>query len=69
LDIVCTRAVLWGGQIFFVGAYRAPKDRVLNMSVLVALSVGAGYLFSVPSTFLFKGEVFYEASVRSGNVR
>ena len=63
LFILSTPAVLWGGQMFFVGAYRALKHRTLDMSVLVALSVGAGYLFSVAATFLFKGEVFYEASV------
>ncbi|MCA0453998.1 MAG: heavy metal translocating P-type ATPase [Chloroflexi bacterium] len=63
LFILSTPAVFWGGQIFFVGAYRALKNRTLDMSVLVALSVGAGYLFSVAATFVFKGEVFYEASV------
>jgi len=31
------------------------------MAVLVLLSVGTGYLFSVGSTFLFDGEQFYEA--------
>ena len=61
--ILATPAVLWGGQMFFVGAYRALRRRVLDMSVLVALSVGAGYLFSVAATFLFRGEVFYEAAV------
>lgn len=63
LFILATPAVLWGGQMFFVGAYRALKNRTLDMSVLVALSVGAGYLFSIAATFLFEGEVFYEASV------
>ncbi len=63
LFILSTPAVLWGGQMFFVGAHRALKNRILDMSVLVALSVGAGYLFSVAATFLFEGEVFYEASV------
>ena len=63
LFILSTPAVVWGGQMFFVGAYRALRNRTLDMSVLVALSVGAGYLFSVAATFLFKGEVFYEASV------
>lgn len=63
LFILSTPAVLWGGQMFFVGAYRALRNRILDMSVLVALSVGAGYLFSVAATFLFEGEVFYEASV------
>ncbi|MBI2780728.1 MAG: HAD-IC family P-type ATPase, partial [Chloroflexi bacterium] len=63
LFILSTPAVLWSGQIFFVGAYRALRNRTLDMSVLVALSVGSGYLFSVAATFLFEGEVFYEAAV------
>jgi Cu2+-exporting ATPase len=61
--LLATPAVLWGGWIFFVGAYRALGRRTLDMSVLVTLSVGAGYLFSVAATFLFTGEVFYEAAV------
>lgn len=63
LFILATPAVFWGGQMFFVGAYRALARRTLDMNVLVALSVGSGYLFSVAATFFFKGEVFYEASV------
>ena len=61
--LLATPAVLWSGQIFFVGAWRALRNRTLDMNVLVALSVGSGYLFSVAATFLFQGEVFYEASV------
>ncbi|HKP75387.1 MAG TPA: copper-translocating P-type ATPase [Longimicrobiaceae bacterium] len=61
--LLATPAVVWGGKMFFVGAWRALGRRTLDMSVLVALSVGAGYLFSVGATFLFRGEVFYEAAV------
>jgi Cu2+-exporting ATPase len=61
--LLATPAVLWSGKMFFVGAYRALRNRTLDMSVLVALSVGSGYLFSVAATFLFHGEVFYEAAV------
>ena len=63
LFLLATPAVVWSGQIFFVGAWRALRARTLDMSVLVALSVGSGYAFSVAATFLFRGEVFYEASV------
>ena len=63
LFVLATPAVMYGGQVFFVGAYRALKNRILDMSVLVALSVGAGYIFSVAATFVFEAEVFYEASV------
>ncbi len=61
--LLSTPAILWGGQMFFVGAWRALKNRILDMSVLVALSVGAGYLFSIFTTFAFPGETFYEAVV------
>ena len=61
--LLATPAVVWSGKMFFVGAYRALRNRTLDMSVLVALSVGSGYLFSVAATFLFDGEVFYEAAV------
>ncbi len=61
--LLATPAVFWSGKMFFVGAYRALRNRTLDMSVLVALSVGSGYLFSVAATFLFDGEVFYEAAV------
>ncbi|CAG0967025.1 H+-transporting ATPase [Planctomycetaceae bacterium] len=61
--LLATPAVLYGGWVFYVGAWRGLKNRTLNMAVLVALSVLAGYIFSVAATFLFKGEVFYEAAV------
>jgi len=60
--LLTTPAVLYGGWVFYVGAWRGLRNRILNMSVLVSLSVLAGYLFSVAATFLFKGEVFYEAA-------
>ena len=63
LFILTTPAVLWSGQIFFVGAWRALRHRTLDMSVLVALSVGSAYVFSVAGTFLYAGDVFYEASI------
>ena len=60
--LLTTPAVLYGGWVFYVGAWRGLKNRTLNMAVLVTLSVLTGYLFSVAATFLFKGEVFYEAA-------
>ncbi len=60
--LLATPAVLYGGWVFYIGAWRALKNRVLNMAVLVSLSVLAGYLFSVGATFFFKSEVFYEAA-------
>ncbi len=60
--ILTTPAVIYGGWIFYIGAWRALRNRVLNMAVLVSLSVLVGYIFSVGATFFFKSEVFYEAA-------
>jgi len=59
--IFATPIVLYGGSVFFVGAFRALKKGLANMAVLVSLSVLAGYSFSVGATFFFKSDVFYEA--------
>ncbi len=61
--LLATPPILYSGWIFYAGAWRALKNRTLNMAVLVSLSVLAGYLFSIAATFLFESEVFYEASV------
>ena len=62
LFVLASGAVLWPSWPFWVAAWRALRNGVLNMAVLVVLSVGTGYIFSVASTFFFGGEVqFYEA--------
>jgi Cu2+-exporting ATPase len=61
LFVLASCAVIWPSWPFFVAAWRALKNGVLNMATLVVLSVGTGYLFSVASTFLFGGVQFYEA--------
>ncbi|MGQ0803285.1 MAG: heavy metal translocating P-type ATPase [Actinomycetota bacterium] len=54
--------VFWASWIFFDGAYRALRARTLDMMVLVAVAVGAGWLYSVVVTLSGGGEVFYEAA-------
>ncbi len=54
-------AIVYPSWPFFTAAWRALRNGVLNMAVLVVLSVGTGYFFSVGSTFLFPGVQFYEA--------
>jgi len=61
LFVLATIAVIYPSWPFFVAAWRALKNGVLNMALLVVLSVGTGYVFSVGTTFFFKGEQFYEA--------
>lgn len=62
LFILASAAILYPAWPFAVAAVRALRNGILNMAVLVLLSVGTGYLFSVGATFLFEGEQFYEAS-------
>ncbi|MDX2289786.1 MAG: heavy metal translocating P-type ATPase, partial [Hyphomicrobiaceae bacterium] len=61
LFILATIAVIWPVWPFVVASVRALRNGILNMAVLVVLSVGTGYAFSVGSTFFFPGVQFYEA--------
>lgn len=60
--VLASAAILYPVWPFLVAAGRSLRNGVLNMAVLVVLSVGTGYLFSVASTFYFRGQQFYEAS-------
>jgi P-type Cu2+ transporter len=53
--------VFYAGWIFFDGAVRALRARTLDMMVLVAVAIGAGWLYSLGVTVTGGGEVFYEA--------
>jgi Cu2+-exporting ATPase len=63
LFVVGSGAVLWPSWPFFVAAWRALKNGVLNMATLVVLSVGTGYVFSVGSTFFLGRAVLQAAAV------
>jgi Cu2+-exporting ATPase len=52
----------YSGWIFFDGAVRALRARTLDMMVLVAVAIAAGWTYSVVVTLRGGGDVFYEAS-------
>ena len=54
--------IFYSSWIFFDGAWRALRARTLDMMVLVAVAVGAGWLYSVYVTLTGGGDVFYEAA-------
>jgi P-type Cu2+ transporter len=54
--------IFYSCWVFFTGAVRALRARTLDMMVLVAVAVGAGWLYSVGVTLTGGGEVFYEAA-------
>ena len=60
--ILSLPVVFWAGWIFFDGAVRALRARTLDMMVLVAVAVAAGWLYSLVVTLTGGGEVFYEAA-------
>jgi P-type Cu2+ transporter len=60
--ILSVPVVFYSAWIFFEGAYRALRARTLDMMVLVAAAVAAGWLYSVGVTLTGGGEVFYEAT-------
>jgi Cu2+-exporting ATPase len=54
--------VFYSGWIFLDGAVRALRNRTLDMMVLVAVAISAGWLYSLYITLTGGGEVFYEAA-------
>ncbi|MCC6043658.1 MAG: heavy metal translocating P-type ATPase [Desulfurococcaceae archaeon] len=58
-----TLLILFPGRRFFVGAYRAFRNRVASMDTLVALGTGSIYVYSLAVTLgVIEGEVYYEAA-------
>ncbi len=60
--ILSLPVIFYSAWIFFDGAVRALRARTLDMMVLVAVGVGAGWLYSLVVTLTGGGEVFYEAA-------
>lgn len=60
--ILSLPVIFYAAWIFFDGAFRALRARTLDMMVLVAVGVGAGWLYSLIVTVTGGGEVFYEAA-------
>ncbi len=58
-----TLLILFPGRRFFIGAYRAFRNRVASMDTLVALGTGSIYVYSLAVTLgVIDGEVYYEAA-------
>lgn len=58
--ILATPVQFVAGYQFYRGAYNSLKHGSANMDVLVALGTTAAYLYSVATTFIFTGHVYYE---------
>ena len=60
--ILSLPVIFYSSWIFFDGAWRALRRRTLDMMVLVAVGIGAGWIYSVVVTLTGGGDVFYEAA-------
>jgi Cu2+-exporting ATPase len=60
--ILSLPVIFYSAWIFFDGAWRALRAKTLDMMVLVAVAVGAGWLYSLVVTLTGGGDVFYEAA-------
>jgi P-type Cu2+ transporter len=54
--------IFYSSWIFLDGAVRALRARTLDMMVLVAVAIGAGWLYSLVVTLTGGGDTFYEAA-------
>src|SRR3989339_213665 len=50
------------GWRFYRGAYYAFKNKTANMDTLIAVGTSAAYFYSLTTTYLINGEVFFETS-------
>ncbi|GEM88032.1 heavy metal translocating P-type ATPase [Meiothermus granaticius] len=57
-----TPVALWGGWPFIRAAWRALRRGEVNMMTLIALGILVAYTYSLAATFVFPGDVFYEAA-------
>jgi len=56
--------IFYSGNQFFIGAYRALRNKSANMDVLVAMSVLVSYTYSSLTTFnIISGKIFFDAAV------
>ncbi len=63
LQFGLTTAVVFGsGRQFFDKALRLAKQRSANMDSLIALGVGAAYIYSLPPLLRGKGHLYFEAA-------
>ncbi|MCG3212533.1 MAG: Copper-exporting P-type ATPase [Anaerolineae bacterium] len=60
--LLTTPVVFIGGRPFLSVAWKALLKGQLNMATLIATGILTAYLYSVGATFVFSGDVFYEAA-------
>jgi Cu2+-exporting ATPase len=62
LLLLSSPVVLWAGSVFHSGAFRALRNRTLNMNVLVSFGVFVAYAFSVGVVLMGGGATYFDAA-------
>jgi len=62
LFLLATPVQFIAGYQFYRGTWNDIKNRTAGMDMLIAIGTSAAYFYSVGSTFLFTGELYYETS-------
>ena len=52
----------YAGWRFYRGMYYAAKNKTANMDTLIAVGTSAAYFYSLATTYIMAGEVFYETA-------
>ena len=61
--VLATPVQFYVGWQYYVGAYKALRNRSANMDVLIAMGSSAAYFYSLPITFgLLEGHVYFETA-------
>ncbi|OGH71931.1 MAG: ATPase P [Candidatus Magasanikbacteria bacterium RIFCSPLOWO2_01_FULL_43_20b] len=50
------------GARFYIGMYYAGRNKTANMDTLIAIGTSAAFFYSLATTFLIEGQVFYETA-------
>ncbi|HLE51645.1 MAG TPA: copper-translocating P-type ATPase, partial [Anaerolineales bacterium] len=60
---LATPVQFYVGRDYYIGAYKAIRNRSANMDVLIAMGSSAAYFYSIPITLgLIAGHVYYETA-------
>jgi Cu2+-exporting ATPase len=53
-------SLVWGGGVFFAGAWRALRQRRLHMDLPISIGLGAGFAHGAVATLRGTGEVYFD---------
>ena len=59
--VITTPSLLWGGSVFFRGAWRVVRSGRLHMDLPISIGLAAGFLHGAVNTLRGRGEVYFDS--------